>query len=309
MVEKSRAADPDSAPMPQELEVARTCLAYVRDTILISRGDGDLLDAAIFTAALDANMVPVDREPDLGRTYGGVDSSAPDELRRPVSMHAVAQSLGLAPETVRRRFVRLAAAGACMITPKGVVVPREAVVSPAYKRIQRARYDRTRQFYLDWQALEDWPAPPAGPPSPEPLIRAANRAQSEYMLRACGRLLALTGDVLTSLVLLQLVLETSEGMDGDRLLAWTRDPGAIGRPIRIAALAAALPFSAETGRRHVRALEGLGYVRRTGHGLTAAAPPGCGPRLAALLRDNRADARRLFTRLASLGVLADWAQT
>jgi hypothetical protein len=37
------------AAAPNELEVAWISLEYVRDTILISRGDGDLVDALIFT--------------------------------------------------------------------------------------------------------------------------------------------------------------------------------------------------------------------------------------------------------------------
>jgi DNA-binding Lrp family transcriptional regulator len=306
MLVRPPVATPDPRPTALELELALASLAYVRDTVLISRGDADLLDVVILTAALDANMVPVDSVPDLARTYGGIDSSAPDELRRPVSMHAVAQSLGLSPETVRRRFLRLAAEGACEITPRGVIVPRRTVVSEDYKRIQWARYARAADYYRQWRALEEWTAPEMGPASAEPLLRAVNRVLSEYMLRVSRRLLAVTGDVLTSLVLLQLVVESAAGLDRDGVAAWARDPAAVGRRLRIVDLAAGLPFSAETVRRHLRTLEGLGFVRPGRPFLAPAAPPAAWPQIAALLQDNRADSRRLFNRLAALGVLAEW---
>ncbi len=76
-------------------------LVDVRDTVQISRGEATV-EPLIFTAILDANMVP-ELRPDLAVTYGGAEISATDHLRRPVSINAVAQSAQLPFETVRRR--------------------------------------------------------------------------------------------------------------------------------------------------------------------------------------------------------------
>ena len=229
----------------------------------------------------------------------------------------MAQSLRLPFETVRRRFLRLSRAGLCMITPRGVVVPRSAVTSAAYIAMQRARYDRARGFY---QALKVAGALPpaeavpetgrqpgqAPPPASAPLVRAANRALSEYVLRACNDLLALTGDVLSSLVLLELVLANTRALTTAALADWIRDPERLGRPVRIAALAAPLRVSGETIRRHLDVLETLGFCRRTAGGRVAIAPAAALPKLASLARTNQANVQRLFGRLRQLDILAAW---
>jgi hypothetical protein len=293
---------------PQVWEATRASFLYVRDTIQISRGDDDLIDALIFTAALDANMTPVNRDPDLQVTYGGVQVSAPDELRRPVSVNAVAQSLSLPFETVRRRFLRLAAEGLCVIGPQGVVVPNSAVTSPAYIAKQRARYDRAAGFYAALKAAGALPAAVgrAAPSPAEPLVRAANRALSEYTLRACNDLMALTGDVLSSVVLLELIVQNIRPMGTPELAAWPRDPEGLSRPVRIAALAAPLKFSGETIRRHLKVLEAQGFCRPTVGGVVATAPPAVQSRLPRLVDANLANVQRLFARLDQLGVLAAW---
>lgn len=287
-------------------EVALASLDYIRDTVLITRGDDDLIDALIFTTALDANVTPVSRDPGLQLAYGGVAVSAPDELRRPVSINAVAQSLRLPFETVRRRFQGLARAGLCLIGPQGVIVPRAADTSAAYISTQRARYERARSFHEDLAARGALPGAEHAqtwPTAAEPLVRAANRALSEYVLRACNGLIALTGDVLSSLVLLELVLANTKPLSCAELEAWRRAPEQIGRPVRIAALAAPLRLSPETVRRRLNILETTGFCRRTAGGLVATAPTSAQPALADLVEANQANLRRLFTRLGQLGVV------
>ncbi|WP_269714733.1 hypothetical protein [Caulobacter sp. NIBR2454] len=290
-----------------DLEVAVACLRYVRDIVLISRGDGDLIETIVFTAALDANMAPVDRDPDLGVIYGGAEASAPDELRRPVSINAVAQSLGLPFETVRRRFVDLVRHGACVAVPGGLIVPRSAVTSDAYMAIQQARFERTQALYVTLRGLGAIELlTEVRDSSAEPLVRAANRAVSEYMLRVCPALVGLTQNVLTTLVFMQLVLDNIEEMDGAGLETWAIEHGAVGRPVRMAVVAGRLPLSRETVRRHVRTLEDLGFCRRVEGGFVAVAPPWAVPEISRLAAANRIDLRRLLARLYRLGVLSAW---
>lgn len=290
-------------------ETVRASLRYIRDTAQISRGDGDLLDPLIFTAILDANMAPVNRDAELQVIYGG-DISAPDHLRRPVSINAVAQSLRLPFETVRRRVSGMAKRGACIQDPRGVIVPNAAVMSPAYVAIQRARYDRARRFYQVLKEIgalpSDGTADPSAPTA-QPLVRAANRALSAYMLRASSDLIALTGDALSSLILLELTLANTEAVATSDLPAWGADPaGGLATPVRIARLSRSLRFSPETTRRHLLELERAGFCRRTTQGLVAVAPPASWPELARLTAANLANLHRLFAALRQLDVLAAW---
>ena len=290
-------------------EITRASLDFIRDIVQITRGGDDLIDALIFTAALDANMTPVNRDADLQVIYGGAEVSAPDNMRRPVSMNAVAQSLRLPFETVRRRFLGLSRAGLCVVTPQGVVVPRGAVTSSAYVAKQRARYERIRDFYLSLRAVGALPLGEAvqEPPTPaEPLVRAANRALSEYTLRACHDLLGLTGEVMSSLVLLELVLANTRPLRTPELADWSRAPERFGRPVRIATLAGPLRVSGETVRRHLNRLETLGFCSRTAGGMVATAPASAWPQLARLVEINQANVQRLCARLRQLGILVDW---
>ena len=296
---------------PQVWQVTRASLDFVLDIVRLSRGDGDLLAPLLFTAILEANLAPLNRDRDLQLAFAGLDASAPDELRRPVSINAVAQSLRLPFETVRRRVRRLAAAGACVITPHGVYVPRSAVTSPAYNALQLARHERLGGFYAALQAAGALPASDAAAPplQDDAPVRATNRAISEYMLRAANDLIGMTGDALTSLVLLALARENTGHLDAAGLDAWSRDPLTLGRPVRAARLAAQLALAAETTRRHLVALETGGFSRRTPAGALVTAPPDAWPALAQLVDANVANVQRLFARLRHLGALSAWDRT
>lgn len=290
-------------------KMTRASLYYMRDVVQISRGNGDLLTPLIFTAILDANMSMINRDPELQKIYGGQDISAPDELRRPVSINAVAQSLRLPFETVRRRVGGMVRSGRCVMDLRGVVVPRAAVTTPAYIAIQRARYDRSRQFYQELKAVGFLPAD--GPvdtwaPTASPLIRAANRAMSSYMLRAANDLIAMTGDPLSSLIVLELVLANTEALSDAEMQAWAQHPTRLATPLRLAALARRLNLSPETTRRHVVGLEARALCRRRDNGLIAVATPDVWPQLSHLFTANITNVHRLFAAFRQLDVLAAW---
>lgn len=302
----SRTSAPSSA---QRLgEELRASLTYVRDTIEITRGERDLLDAWILTAALDANMAPVTRDPTLMEAYGRASESTPDDLRRPVSVNAVAQSLRLPFETVRRRVLRLARDGHCVVGPHGIVVPNSAVTTDLYLAEMRGRQARARRFHHDLKTIGALPAEPDPTPASteEPPLRAMNWALSEYVLRACNDLIALTDNLVTSRVLLELLVSNIETLTAEELPAWAADPPGVGRAARTAALARSLRVPAETVRRHLNGLEAQGYAMRREDGWIATAPTQARPRLLAMAEANRANLKRLFSRLRALGALTAW---
>ncbi|MFT4252037.1 MAG: helix-turn-helix domain-containing protein, partial [Caulobacter sp.] len=145
----------------------------------------------------------------------------------------------------------------------------------------------------------------AEPPA-EPPVRAANWALSEYALRACADLIALTGDVVTSRVLVELVLAGTRAAPVDVVPSPDGGLARLGRPVRIAALAAALALPRETVRRHVAALETLGFCRREPQGVITALPAAMATPVVEMARANAGNVQRLFANLARTGALADW---
>ncbi|RAK58512.1 hypothetical protein DJ021_01205 [Phenylobacterium hankyongense] len=291
-----------------EWQVTRLSLGFVLDTVEISRAGGDLLAPLLMTAILDANLAPVDQDRDLAATYAGLDTAAPDELRRPVSVNAVAQSLGLPFETVRRRVRKLARDGICVLTPRGVHVPRSVVTSPPYNAIQQARHQRLARFHADLRAVGALPPPgprPAGSAEPPP-VRAVNRAIAEYMLRTADGLLALAGDVVSGAVLLEMARCNTDGLTAADPWAQGWTALAARRPVRASTLAARLQLPAETTRRHVALLEAQGFCVRTPKGLACQAPSAKLAAAARIVRDNLVNVQRMFARVETLGVLADW---
>ncbi|PXA88982.1 hypothetical protein DMC18_18140, partial [Caulobacter sp. D5] len=82
----------------------------------------------------------------------------------------------------------------------------------------------------------------------------------------------------------------------------------LGRPTRVAALAAALNLPRETVRRRVAELETLGFCRREADGVVAALPATMVTRVVEMARTNAGNVQRLFGSLARAGVLADWEE-
>ena len=287
--------------------VAPLSLAFVLDLVDIGR-HRDVLDSLLFGAILMANTEPLAQDPLLAQAYADVHAVMPDDLRRPVSINAVAQSLRLPFETARRRIRRMARTGDMVITPRGVYIPAAAVTNAHFMTIVMRRHERLRQFYADLLAADALPQPAAAdlPPAATAPLRLTNRAVAEYMLRIADSAVARMGDPAATLILAQLASLNAQGFTEAEFGAWSRDPVAAGRPVRIATLAGRLRFSPETTRRHILALEGRGFCVRVEAGLLATAPAEARPLIVQVTEENLAHVHRLFARLRHLGVLAAW---
>lgn len=276
---------------PRAQEIARLSLAFVLDVSQISRGQGDLLDPLVLTAILDANQAAVHRDPELARHYGDALHALPDELRRPISVNALAKSLRLPFESVRRRVGGWIETGVCVRTPAGVYVPQAVVTAPAYVNKQAERVARLRAFQADL-ARAGFIAAALAEVLPEPMVRAADRTLAQYMLRTCDQLMALARSPVSGFVLLGLgVASVGGGAEGGR---------APRRPVPVAVVCAVVGMPAETVRRHLMQLETLGLAERTPNGWIAAAQPRAWPQLSQMIAQNEANLRRLFDRLGEL---------
>ena len=93
--------------------------------------DGDLMLGLIFTAIVQANVRHISDDPELGKQFGLMGSVPPDELRQPISINALSESLNIPYETTRRYVHRLLDLEWCIkVGNRGVVVPGAIIASP-----------------------------------------------------------------------------------------------------------------------------------------------------------------------------------
>lgn len=294
----------------RQAKIALTCLRYVRDASAITRGDREAYDAFILSTIGNASATILSRVSETSGQFATAESPAPDEFLRPISVNALAQSLGMPFETVRRRVKGLTEEGLIDSTPAGVVILSRTIASPAYTAMVAAHFERARRFYWDMKALDALPSRQAlSQPellSSAPPIRAVSRTVSDYFLRFASPMIGLCGGLITAAVLAEIVLGNTADMDDVMLASWVADAGASGRPIKLADAARPIRISRETARRHSKILQERGLVASARRGLVATAPPQLRDQLVHLAAINLADARRFFATLEKFGVLAGW---
>lgn len=311
----SLATLPPPSESPERLElawrVAPAAVSFILEVEAASRNTRDLVDGLMFAAIQAANVSAISNDPELQLAYAALPDAPPDELRRPVSISAIAHSLRMPFETARRRVQALARIGALEVRPKGVLVSHMALGHVQFLSNVMIRHEVLKAFYLQMKAMGVPPTPPAAlvgslPTFEAAPIRLTNRLLWEYMLRVADDLGVTVGDATNGVILLAMVRDNTEGFGAGDLAAWANDPLRFAKPVRNGRLAAQLNFSTETLRRYVIALEARGFCVRGPRGLVAVAPPGSRAVLDRMALDNLANVQRLFARLRQFGVLAMW---
>jgi DNA-binding transcriptional regulator YhcF (GntR family) len=142
---------PNTAPLPSDGAVPSNIRSLLRaGTELILRGidtlgrlrDDDFLTGLLFTAIWTANVQHITASQD-NLKFGGLRELPPDDLRRPVTVHALAASLRIPYETLRRTANRLVRDGiAVRIGNKGLIVPRQ-------QHANLDSYDTVRRSYAN----------------------------------------------------------------------------------------------------------------------------------------------------------------
>lgn len=294
--------------------VNRLAAPHILDATMATRLGRDFLDALIVLAVVQANVTPLIRDPELQLAYAGYDQPPPDDLRRPVSISAVAHSLRLPYETVRRRITRLAENGACEVSAQGVVVPARELSSPEHMTAMLVVWDEIRKLYCRLRDLDLFDAvlrsPVQAPEGPPPL-RAVARVASDYMLRVVENVSREFPGLVAGVVWLTVFRCNTERLadtDADAPGEAAEDviPDGRRRAARVAEIARRLDAPQETIRRYAAELTAQGLLKRTPKGLLAPAEVLARPKAIALMRDNFADLVRMFSGLAQLGVLAAW---
>jgi hypothetical protein len=281
-----------SDAVQRDRRLANLSLCFVVDAAASGMAGLETLDAILIMAINQANIAPLTRDPDARIRYGALDAPAPDEARRPVSINAVAASLKLPYETVRRRLRKLDGA-ACHLSGDGAVVPEEFLVSPAYLNSVRVLHERVWSFYREVRAEGLMGELPPSRYSIETGIpvRGAARLIADYLLRATEVFVLRFDDLITALVAMALLCEST-----------TPRPA----PASVTYVAKRLQLPIETVRRHALKLVDGGWCERDGKGLVFSAAALGQTAWTSLFRDNAANVHRLFAGLAERGVVEAW---
>ena len=101
---------------------------------------------------MTANTAHLDQA-DQGIRFAGIDSPPPDELRRPVSVLAISEGLGLSFETTRRHVSRLIAKGRCVRVKKGVMAPQASIEGDIIQDMRRANLANVRRMMRELRRI------------------------------------------------------------------------------------------------------------------------------------------------------------
>lgn len=294
-------------PLATIQTVNRLVAPCIIDGAMAGRTGRDFFDALILTAVVQANVAPLMRDPESQRAYAGHDAPPPDELRRPVSIHAIAQSLRLPYETVRRRVTRAAKSGVYEISTLGVIVPARELASPQHVAALFSIWEQIRRLYyrLRDAGLMDSLVPPEdrGQCSPaseaQAPLRAVIRIASDYILRVIDNVTGqFEGGLIPGLIWYVVMSANTEHLDAD-------DDGDR-RPVTVSQIAERLDAPPETVRRHVLGLIEAGLCQRVRGGLVVPAEVLAAPNALQVMKTNFFDLQRMFAGFAQLGVLAEW---
>lgn len=304
------------APISTLRVALRTANGFTLELLRIHRGDRDFTDAIILATLVQSNSAPLAGVTDLQLRYAAFDAPVPDTMRRAISINAIAASLGLPFETVRRRTKRLIADGACEAVSGGVRLSAKLLTSPEHARALADSYAVVQSVYqrlrrADCLQLMELPdrAPPSG--AAPPPVRIVWRAAADYFLRMMELLLAGIPNVTRAFIVLEVTRANTEDLSDtvrgdDSLEESAMVPDAYRRPVKASEVAAKLGLPHETVRRILAGLVEEGRCQRLREGFIVPAAVLIRPNVVTALGANFRNLGRMFGELADTGVLALW---
>lgn len=305
------------APHNSMRVAGRLANAFALDLVKLGGLGRDVVDGLLLAAISQANVSQITRSPELQRQYATLDQPPPDELRRPVSISAVANSLRMPFETARRRIAALIDLGVVRSMPRGVIIPTGPMSSPLYRETSEAHYRLVRDLYFRLRGiglLDDLPRPNGPPFDPEhPPVRLVIRLSSDYVLRLAEPLTVHVGDLVSGLIMMQVIqantedLPDSEGGAADT--DWAADafvPDSLRKPVRASGVSERLGIPQETVRRHLNRLVAADRCERIGDGFVVRSRILARQPIVQFMVDNQSHLHRLYAGLADFSVLSEW---
>jgi DNA-binding Lrp family transcriptional regulator len=120
---------------------------------LLADAYGDIRAGIVAQTIVTANTAHLDAPRGEGYRYAGIAQTPPDEVRRPISIARLAESLGLPYETMRARVRRLIDAGVCVQLDAGLIVPGAVLERPTAARSMLANVGYARKLMRDLHAV------------------------------------------------------------------------------------------------------------------------------------------------------------
>ena len=142
---------PDRPEKQRERLALRASTTYFLHSVdLMSRVvGGDILRGVIFTAVIDANVRHLRPSDVVAQTYSEAGDQVPDEVRKPISVHALALELDIPYETTRRHVNALISGGFCQRTESGIVVPSSVIARDQMVTALRRNFENLRRLIGD----------------------------------------------------------------------------------------------------------------------------------------------------------------
>jgi len=279
--------------------------------------DRDLTDSVILAALVQNTTAAVASDPSLERRYGQFEAPVPEDFHRTISVNALATSLGLPFETLRRRLKRMTAEGLCAVGPRGVRASWRLLTSDAHRQTLESVCECVRRLHQRLERASGLQCMnlrrPAGvvPFCGASPVRIVYRTATRHFLRTMELLLPQVSSVTQAFIVLEILAANTEvlsqAFDGaKRPNVEDHRPDGCGRPIRACEMAARLSLPPETARRQLAVLVDEGRCRRIPNGAVTPAALLTEPKMVATMIANVQNLRRLFDDLAATGVLARW---
>lgn len=249
----------------------RFCLAFLLAARKVA-GD-DLISALLLGCVVGANLDHLDQRPEDTRRFGALGSPG-DDQRRPANSLSVSEALSIPRETSRVRINALVDAGLLRRVDRGVILPREAIQSPAVTEMSLVCLKALEDFVAGLRLIEacgiDGRHHLAQPICP--MAGAAIRLGASHVVRSITSARLLTQDLgLTDAFILLAVAHLTSGYSG-RADGFSGDesfpaslPAATG-PARGSAVASFLNMPDATVRRHLDALVDHDHLTRSALG-------------------------------------------
>jgi DNA-binding IclR family transcriptional regulator len=302
---------------PLGLDVAaHAASCFLLGLLGVVSGGLDLIDTILLLAALQANVAQVSADRGLQIRYSALQAVPPDDLRRPISVTALAASLALPFETVRRRLASLEQAGLCEVSGRGYRIPSRVLEEERFARAPREIDGLLRGLHrrLSAAGCLDGLPPPQDPAASfdHPPVRISARLGSDYFLRMLALVTERAGDPVDGFLLLAVFSEnvgsapSSPADAGSWLQPRPADDQL--RPVRAAAVAQGLALSSETARRRLLSLEARGLCARTRGGWILPADSLAALRFEEVMSENLTNLRQMFSGLTRMGVLSYWGR-
>lgn len=128
--------------------------AILRAVTMVNREyDGDITAALVFAAVVEANVGHLATNPESTAQLATRVRLPPDELRRPVTGVALAATLGIPNETVRRKVKGLIEQGLLARVDGGLIVPTQVMASEKITRLTRASFLNLRRLFIQLRRI------------------------------------------------------------------------------------------------------------------------------------------------------------